>query len=69
MMKFLERLDKLQGKQPYQRFTVKHGIETFEVLIPLKSASVFEQDFNQLADKSKSRIVELVQQHCGKVRD
>jgi hypothetical protein len=69
MTKLLNQLETFQQKQPFQTYKVKHGIELFEVLVPVQQAPLFEQQFNQLTDKSKRAIIELVMSFNGKVRD
>lgn len=67
-MKLISQLEQVQGKKPYQSYSLQHGIETMTVLVPLAEASSFEQQFNQLKDRSKTSITALVESLQGKVR-
>ena len=41
-MNLLADIDGKSGKTPWQSYTLKHGIEALEVLVPLKNAQLFE---------------------------
>ncbi len=45
--KLIAELDSTAGKTPWQQFKIQHGIETFEVLVPLKNAGLFEEQLKQ----------------------
>ena len=42
MKKLMADIDSNAGKTAWQSYKVQHGIETFEVLVPLKNAMLFE---------------------------
>lgn len=68
MKSLLTDLDAVAGKTAYQTYTIQHGIEQLDVLVPLKNAQVFEAAFLAGADKSKAQLLEIVKAHDGKVR-
>ena len=55
-----------QAKKPFQVYTLEHGIERLTLLLPLKEAASFEQEFEK-SDRSKETILELVVRHSGRV--
>lgn len=67
-MSLLNNVAALEKKVPYQTYTLKHGIESIKILVPLKAAQVFEEEFKGLTDRSKSAITLLVEKHNGKVK-
>jgi hypothetical protein len=40
--KLIAELDSTAGKTPWQTYTIRHGIEIIEVLVPLKNTMLFE---------------------------
>ncbi len=66
MTKLLDQLD----KKPFQAYTIQHGIERVRVQIPLKSASVFEAEFQALQQKSApmKALLKLVEDCGGQIR-
>ena len=68
MKPLLNELDANAGKTAYQSYTIKHGIERIKVLIPFKSASLFEEEFNAVTDKTKAALLAVVARHAGKTR-
>lgn len=68
MSRLIDQLEKLEGRQPYQSYTVQHGIERLQLLIPLHQSKIFEEEFNLLSDKRKKTILELVHRLGGKAR-
>jgi hypothetical protein len=68
MSSLLHQLQAVEGKAAYQSYTVRHGIETFQVLIPVKHAQTFEKQFDALGEKQKPAIRTLVESIGGKVR-
>jgi len=67
-MSLLNNVAALEKKVPYQTYTLKHGIETLKVLVPLKAVPIFEQEFKEQGDKSKPAIMQLVEKHGGRVK-
>lgn len=66
-MNLLSDIDGKSGKTAWQTYTVKHGIETFEVLVPLTNASKFEAAMkNPLG--SKQVIIETLRAHGGELK-
>lgn len=68
MKSLLTDLDAVAGKTAYQTYTLSHGIEKLTVLVPLKNARVFEEEFHTAPDKSKEALLEIVTRHSGKIR-
>lgn len=66
-MKFLNDLEAAAGKIAYQSYTLSHGIERLTVLVPLKNATVFEEEF-KAAKKTKEALLEVVIRHAGKIK-
>ena len=58
--------DVTAGKMAWQTYTVKHGIEMIEVLVPLKNTQVFEQELKTA--QTKAMIMEIVQTNGGKLK-
>jgi hypothetical protein len=56
-------LDKNAGKTAWQTYTVKHGIETFEVLVPFKNAPLFEAEMKKPMPSKQSVLTAL--RTCG----
>ncbi len=55
--------DLSDGKLPWQSYTVKHGIETIEVLVPLKNAELFETQMKKPMP-TKAAIIRTLHE-CG----
>jgi hypothetical protein len=68
MSNLISQLASSENKTAYQKYTVTHGIEKIEVLVPLAQASVFEQKFKDLPERKKNTILEIVKSVGGKVR-
>lgn len=65
MSKLLNDLS--SGKTPYQNYTIVHGIEQLEVLIPLTNVKAFESAFDQ-TDGNKKKILEAIAASNGKLK-
>lgn len=63
MKTLIAELDKNAGKTAWQTFTVKHGIETFEVLVPYRNAVLFETTM-KLPMPNKQSVLEALNS-CG----
>lgn len=63
MKKLLADLDKNAGKTAWQTNTVKHGIETFEVLVPVKNATLFEAEMKKPLPNKQTVLTAL--RTCG----
>lgn len=68
MSKLFDQVQALGGKQAYQSYTIQHGIEQIQVLVPVKQVAMFEDQFKDLKDKQKTGIIALVEQVGGKVK-
>lgn len=68
MSKLLDQISRGDTRVAYQSYTIQHGIESIQVLVPLASVKVFEERFAQLKTKQKSTILEIVEQVGGKTR-
>ena len=68
MSSLLTQINSGKQKTAYQAYTVKHGIESFKILVPLANTPVFEQQFKSLENTAKSVILKLVDQVGGKIR-
>jgi hypothetical protein len=66
--KLLSELEDGKVNTAYQSYTLRHGIETMQLLIPLAAAPLFEERFNGLNNKSKKQILALVEELGGKAR-
>ena len=67
MKSLLTDLDAISGKTAYQSYTLQHGIEKLTVLVPLKNAKQFEEEFAMTAT-SKATLLEVVARHSGKIK-
>lgn len=63
MKTLLADLDKKTGKTAWQAYTLRHGIETIEVLVPLVNAPRFELQM-QRPHPSKQAVLETLRD-CG----
>lgn len=63
MKKLIADLDKNAGKAAWQTYTVKHGIETFEVLVPLQNAPLFEAEMKKPMPSKQAVLTAL--RTCG----
>lgn len=68
MKKLLADLDKNAGKVAYQSYTIKHGIEAFEVLVPLKNAAVFETQIVKQKLPTRQAVLQFVREHGGELK-
>jgi len=68
MKSLLNQLNEVAGKTAYQSYTIVHGIEQIQVLIPLTEAKDFEVSFNSTTDKTKDALLEIVRDHNGKIK-
>lgn len=68
MSSLLNQLQAVEGKKAYQSYTIQHGIEEIQVLVPVASVKVFEERFATLGTKQKSTILTLLETVGGKVR-
>lgn len=68
MKSLLSRLDQEVGKHPWQEYMVKHGIETYEVLIPYEQSKVFEQQVAIRDFTDSTALFELVESLGGEVQ-
>lgn len=68
MKNLLVDLDNSIGKTPWQCYTVKHGIETIDVLVPLKNAQVFEVEFKSKKFNSKNSLIEFITSVGGELK-
>lgn len=66
MKSLMSQINEPVTRKPFQQYTVSHGIEHFEVLIPLHNCKVFEEDFSKLDQPSKTQITQLAITHGGK---
>lgn len=69
MKSLLNDLQTNAGKTAYQSYTIQHGIEKMTVLVPLKQAKVFEQEFAASTVKTKDALLEIVTRHSGKIKE
>jgi hypothetical protein len=67
-MKMLADLDKNAGKVAYQAYTIKHGIESIEVIVPLKNAAVFETQIAKQKLATRRAVLEFVREHGGELK-
>lgn len=70
---FLDELDNSSKKQKFQKYTVKIGIEAFEVIVPFDNSAMFEnklnEEINQTSVKFKSSsLSKIVAEFNGKVK-
>ncbi len=68
MSKLITQLEATKDKKAYQTYTIEHGIEHIQVLVPVKQVSLFEEQFANLKSKQKTNIIDLVKQVGGKIR-
>lgn len=62
-MNLLSDIDGKSGKTPWQVYEVKHGIEIFEVMVPVSCADKFESAMKK-PQGSKQAIIETLRS-CG----
>ena len=68
MKKLLADLDKNANKVAYQMYTIKHGIETFEFLVPLKNARVFETQIVKQKLPTRQAVLQFIYEHGGELK-
>lgn len=68
MASLFNQIQAIEGKKPFQTYTIQHGIEHLRVLVPVANVKTFESAFKELKDKQKSTILQLVEQVGGKVK-
>lgn len=68
MKSLLADLDENANKTPWQVFTVKHGIESFEVLVPYSNADLFESLMKQPMP-TKSSVLSVVRSCGGELKE
>ncbi len=56
------------AKAAFQSYTLEHGIERLQVMVPLKQAPTFEKRFSELNTKSKAAVMQLIESCGGKVK-
>lgn len=66
-MNFLAGLEAQVGKTPYQVYTLKHGIESFEVCIPISKTETFETQMKQPM-KNRGAVLEVVRAVGGMLK-
>ena len=66
MTKLLPNLEKVA----YQAYTIKHGIESIKIQVPLEHAKAFEKEFNKAvaAGESKDELLRIMNKHGGNIR-
>jgi len=67
MRSLLSELDKTAGKTPWQEYTIKHGIETINVIVPLKNAAVFETQIVKQKLATRQAVLQFVAEHGGEL--
>ncbi len=67
-MKMLADIEKNAGKIAYQTYTIKHGIEAIEVLVPLKNSAVFETQIMKQKLQTRQAVLEFVREHGGELK-
>lgn len=68
MSRLINQLDSFNGKIAFQTYTIQHGIEQITVLVPVKQARTFEEQFSNSKSKQKASIIEMVELLGGKVK-
>lgn len=63
MKTLLSDLNENAGKVAWQEYTLRHGIETLEVLVPLSNAPRFELQMRG-AHSTKQAVLEIIRS-CG----
>lgn len=65
-MSLINSLTNQPAKKAFQTYTIKHGIETLAVMVPLAEAAQFEAAFDLLEQPSKTVLLDMVKAHGGK---
>jgi len=68
MKSLLSELDKSAGKIAYQAYTIKHGIEAIEIIVPLKNAVVFETQIVKRKLATRQAVLKFVAEHGGELK-
>ena len=68
MKNLLADLDQNAGKKPWRTYTIKHGFEAIEVLIPLKNTAVFEAQIIKTKLPSRQAVLQFVNEHGGELK-
>lgn len=68
MKNLLSDLDAQAGKVPYQSYTIKHGIEAFEVLVPLAESVFFEKKISTSNFPTRQSVLEVVTAFGGRLK-
>lgn len=69
MKGLLSELDRSAEKTPWQSYTIKHGIESIEVIVPLKNAAIFETQIVEQKLATRQAVLQFVAEHGGKLKD
>jgi hypothetical protein len=64
MSKLIADLDTNVGKIPYQTYTLRIGLDIYEVLVPLSSAPTFEATLTKGLDTA-AQLFEVLKTHNG----
>jgi hypothetical protein len=67
-LSFINNLEQDAKKVKHQRFTIKLGIEEFNVFIPFTNASVFENDVLKTKPEKQKELKILVEKYNGILR-
>jgi hypothetical protein len=67
MKSLIAGLDRQAGKTAYRAYTIKHGIELLEVLIPLTESAAFEAQMKRPL-KNRAAVLEVVHAASGTLK-
>lgn len=69
MKGLLADLESTSGKKPWREYTIRHGIETFEVLIPFENTLTFESEIHNRKLTNRQAVIQFVMAHGGEFKD
>jgi hypothetical protein len=67
MKKLLSNINSQSDKTAFQTYTLKHGFESIDILIPLKNSNIFELSLKKI-ENDKTEILELLFSLGGEIK-
>jgi hypothetical protein len=67
-MSLLKQLDNVADKVAYQKYSLQFGIETIDLMVPLKNAKMFEAEINKASIQNKKQLLDVIDSYNGEVK-
>jgi hypothetical protein len=68
MKSLLSGIDSQVGKKAYQTYTVQHGFEKLEVIVPVENTAAFEIDLKESL-RNIEAVLEVLHLHSGELKE